>query len=129
MPLTSDNDKPRSTLWACLIGLGLLGLAGCVPESAGYEVDPMTGGPSIPQNKAVPPPAGVSVAVNTLPPLPAAQGSVSPAANASGATQSLNPASADPSLDLRHYRHRQADEQRHLEAGTGFRDRCSGVVS
>ena len=56
MPLTPDNWKPRSTRWTYLVGLGLLGLTGCVPEDAGFEVDPMTGGQSHSQEQSRPAP-------------------------------------------------------------------------
>lgn len=100
MPFTPDDCKPRSTRWTYLVGLGLLGLAGCVPEDAGYDVDPLTGGQAIPKNKAVAPPNPAVNNSGDLPALPSPQASVSPAASASGTTQSLNP-SSDSTLNLR----------------------------
>jgi hypothetical protein len=85
----------RLATWLTLaLGVGLVGLAGCVPEETG-ATDPMTGGPPIPQNKATAPPAGNA---NTTD-LPVGS-TASPAAIVSGPAPTIEP-SADASHNLR----------------------------
>jgi hypothetical protein len=86
--------KPFATwLTGLALGVGLMGLAGCVPEETG-ATDPMTGGPPIPQNKSTAPPAG-----NANTDLPVG-GTGSPAAIVSGPAPTIGP-STDASQNLR----------------------------